>query len=71
MKQTRKLKDIKPGETFEWVKFSTKDLERAFVKSVLDDMEITLTGNIWIIEATVDVNLTIGRIVEEVRDEKV
>ena len=70
MKRTKKLKNINPGETSEWVNFRSEEFERAFVKSILDDMEITLTGNIWIIEATVDVNLTVGRIVEgEARDE--
>ena len=69
MKRTKKLKNINPGETSEWVNFGSEELEKGVLDMVLDDMESQLIGNIWIIEATVDIKLTVGRVLEEAENE--
>ena len=68
MNRTRKLKNINPSETFEWINFRSEELEKRAMDMVLDDMESQLIGNIWIIEATVDIKLTVGRVLEEVTE---
>jgi len=68
MNRTRKLKNINPSETFEWINFRSEELEKRAMDMVLDDIESRITNNIWIIKATVDIKLTVGRVLEEVTE---